>query len=95
MSDSKNIIVKSTNDLIVKNREKMNVSGIKEIINFDENEINLKTICGNLIIDGEGLHINILNIEQGEIELVGKINGINYIETHENEKRSILNRIFK
>ncbi len=81
-------------ELNLKSREKMSLSGIKEIISFDESEITLKTCCGDLIIDGENIHINVLNVSIGELELVGKINGIYYSDISNNEKHSILGKIF-
>ena len=81
-------------ELNLKSREKMSLSGIKEIISFDESEITLKTLCGDLTIDGENIHINVLNVSIGELELVGKINGIYYSDISNNEKHSILGKIF-
>jgi sporulation protein YabP len=81
-------------ELNLKSREKMSLSGIKEIISFDESEISLKTCCGDLTIDGENIHINVLNVSIGELELVGKINGIYYSDISNNEKHSILGKIF-
>ena len=95
MSDNKKPITKANSELSLKSREKVNISGIKEIISFDESEVNLSTVCGNLVIDGENMHINVLNISDGDIELHGKINGVNYIDVNEDEKHSLLSRIFK
>ena len=95
MLDSKNGPLKSEHNLIINFREKMSITGVKEIINFDEKEINLKTVCGELSIDGENIHINVLNVEQGELEISGKLNGINYLDVYENDKRTLLSRIFR
>lgn len=95
MSENKGQINKCTHEVILIAREKLSINGVKEIINFDENEVNLKTLCGDLTIDGENIHINVLNISAGEVELNGKISGINYYDTNQSEKHSILNKIFK
>ena len=93
MSENNNNCLKN-HELNLKSREKMSLSGIKEIISFDESEITLKTCCGDLTIDGENIHINVLNVSIGELELVGKINGIYYSDISNNEKHSILGKIF-
>ena len=93
MLESNNNCLKS-HELNLKSREKMSLSGIKEIISFDESEITLKTICGDLTIEVENIHINVLNVSIGELELVGKINGIYYSDISNNEKHSILGKIF-
>ena len=95
MLDAKSINNKSNHEVVLISREKLTINGIKEIINFDENNVNLKTQCGDLLIEGENIHINVLNIEKGDIEIQGKISGLNYYDSLENEKRTLLSRIFK
>lgn len=95
MLESKTISLKAEHTLILNFREKMSVTGVKEIINFDDKSINIKTVCGELSIDGENIHINVLNIEKGELEITGKISGINYYDVYDGDKKSLLSRIFK
>lgn len=95
MIDQKSQGGKAIHNVVLNQREKLKINGVKEIINFDENNVNLKTVYGDLNIEGENIHIDILDIEKGEIEMHGKINGLNYFETVDNEKVSLLARIFK
>ena len=95
MSEMKGANSRVTHNLIMNSREKLSLDGVRDIISFDENNVNLKTVCGDLYIEGENLHINVLNIEKGEVELTGKISGLNYFESSNNEKSSLLSRIFK
>ena len=76
-------------------RERLSITGVKEIINFDDKTVNIKTVCGEMCIDGENIHINILNVEKGELEISGKINGINYFDIDESDRKTLLSRIFK
>lgn len=87
--------VKIPHDIILNSRNKLSINGIKEIVNFDENTVSLKTVCGDLIIDGEDIHINVLNIEKGEIEMTGKITGLTYYDHVGNERHSLLSKIFR
>ena len=82
MSDTKSSSPKSIHELALYSREKLIIKGIKEIINFDENEVNVKTICGDMSIDGTNLHINTLDVSSGEIYIIGKVNGINYYDIY-------------
>lgn len=95
MLEGKNINPKSPHKVMLISRENLTVEGIREIINFDENEVNLRTVCGDMTVEGEGMHVNVLNVAVGEIELIGKINGIYYFDRNDNEKRSLLSKIFK
>lgn len=95
MLDSRGSSQRAEHKLILDLRERLTVTGVKEIINFDEKSINIKTVCGELSIDGEDIHINALNVEKGELEVQGKINGINYFDVFEGDKKTLLARIFR
>ena len=82
-------------DIFIGSREKMNINGVKEIVSFDEGAVNLKTVCGDLSVEGAGLHISVLNIEKGEVEMQGRINAVYYYDTAEDDKKGLLSRIFK
>lgn len=87
--------IKIPHDIILNSRNKLSINGIKEIVNFDENTVSLKTVCGDLVIDGEDIHISVLNIEKGEIEMNGKITGLTYFDHVGNERHSLLSKIFR
>ena len=86
---------KISQNVVLHSRERLSINGIKDIISFDESNVNLKTVDGDLCIDGEGIHIDILNIDKGEIEMRGRINGINFYDSLDSTKTSLLSRIFK
>ena len=64
--------------LLLDGRERTSVSGVEDVINFDECGIVLKTVMGILSIDGAELRIINLNVDSKEIEITGKINGVIY-----------------
>lgn len=74
-----NDIMKPTaHRLALDGRERMTVSGVEDVISFDECGVVLKTVMGILSIDGAELRIINLNVDAKDIELAGKINGIIY-----------------
>ena len=94
MADAK-VSSKPVNDLVLNSRERLSINGIKEIISFDESNVNIKTLLGELSIEGSNIHINILNIDKGELELQGKITGLNYNDRYDSDRSSLLSKIFK
>ena len=64
----------------IKDREMLTVTGVIDVINFDENLVEASTACGDITIDGEGLKISVVDIEKGELTLTGKIFGFYYNE---------------
>lgn len=67
-------------------REQLEISGVTEVINFDEQAVVLSTVCGGLEILGNALHIHVLNTEQGIVALNGKIDSVTYFEQNSIEK---------
>ena len=65
-------------NIIVEDRENMTVTGVEQVESFNENTIVLTTIKGGMIIKGEDLNISKLNLDDGNVKIQGKINGINY-----------------
>lgn len=84
-------------NLVLENREKLNVTGILDILSFDDQIIIVETELGLLTIKGEDLKINKLNIETSDLIVEGIINSLVYSGNSESPKKggSILNKIFK
>ena len=75
---SENYMEKGKNNIIIENRERANISGVCEVLNFDENEVCMNTTQGKLTLLGDGLHVEKLNLDIGEISVVGRIDGMEY-----------------
>ena len=57
--------------LILQNRGKGNITGICDVVSFDENAVVLDTDMGLLTIKGKELHVSRLTLEKGEVEIRG------------------------
>jgi sporulation protein YabP len=86
---------KALHNLTLNSRENLSINGVKEILNFDENSVCLKTDYGDLSIEGNSIRIDILNIETGNVVMRGKINSIYYYDSISADKHSLLSKIFK
>lgn len=62
-------------------RAKLSVSGVEDVSGFDENLIVLSTALGDLNIRGRELHIEKIDLEQGQLEVSGSIQELSYEET--------------
>ncbi len=92
--DNTNLSRKS--NLNLENRNKLTISGVIEVINFDEIKINLNTNLGNLIIKGENLKMNKLDVQNGEVIICGDIAYMVYNEkVSKKNNESIIKRLFK
>ena len=64
---------KRVHKLMLNNRRTCNLSGINDVLSFDENEIILETDQGMLMIKGNDLHVSRLTLDKGEVDIDGKI----------------------
>lgn len=75
-------------------RKKLDISGVQEVIRFDDNFALLKTICGELNIEGKNIKIGILDTEKGMVSLDGEIDSIYYVDEIKNEKSGFFSKLF-
>ena len=78
----------------MEDREKAMITGVQELGSFNEEEVLLVTDEGLLTIEGEGLHIDRLNLEDGQLIVKGFIYGFSY-EEDEEPASGILSRLFR
>ena len=64
--------------LFVENRKRIKICGINSVDDYNENEIHAKSQCGNILIKGEKMKIDILDLSTGELVVNGKINAVAY-----------------
>lgn len=82
-------------NIIIENRERTAITGVLDVISFDEDIVVAETEMGVLIIKGENLHVNSLNLEKGDMKLDGTIFSMNYEEKGHNERTSLFGKIFR
>ena len=62
----------SRHKIILEEREKLSITGVTDVIAFDEESITADTDMGVITIRGEGLHISKLNLDEGVLQTDGK-----------------------
>ena len=66
--------------LTLNRREQLTVTGVEEIIGFDETTVVLQTDMGTLHIHGENLQLKELSVDSGQTAVSGQINAMIYQE---------------
>lgn len=87
--------IKKSN-LSLENRKKLTLTGVIEIINFDEETIFLNTSLGKVTVKGEGLKVDKLDVQNGEVIISGMISSFIYSKkTSKKDKKNFIKRIFE
>ncbi len=94
MNESKQVPSVVRHEICLKDRRSMTVSGVKEILSFDDQSVRIMTVGGEVEIDGDGLRVKVLDVERGCVVLEGHIDGINYQE-EPSEHRGFWSRLMR
>ncbi len=83
--------------IVMIGRKSGTISGISDVLSFDENEILLETDMGMLTIKGKALHISRLSLELGEADMEGKVDSFAYSGKGRKKKQegSLITRLFR
>ena len=78
-------------------RKNINISGVKKIDSFDNEEFLLETTMGYIVIKGEGLEIIKLDTYQENVSIKGKVNSLIYMENlnKKEKEEGIFSKLFK
>jgi sporulation protein YabP len=83
-------------NLTLENRKRLQLNGVVEVISFNEEKILLNTIQGMLTIKGSGLKMNKLDVQNGDVIIVGTVDSFVYSGSEaKQDKESILAKLFK
>ena len=66
-------------NLILEGRERLSISGVEDVISFDENEIIAETSLGTMVTRGGELHVERLSLDTGELIINGRIDSLEYL----------------
>lgn len=83
-------------NLILENRGKLSISGVLDVLSFDDQVVIVETELGLLTVKGENIRINKLSIDTSEVIVEGDISSMSYSDKNgEKTKTSVLSKIFK
>jgi sporulation protein YabP len=83
-------------NLVIENRKKIAITGVEEVISFNDEVIILNTNLGNLTVRGSELKMNKLDVQNGDMMITGKINSLIYTGSEGSKnKDSIFSKLFR
>lgn len=91
-----NVNTNIVQNLILENREKLSVSGVNDVLSFDDQVVMVDTELGLLTVKGENIRINKLSLDTAEVIIEGNISSLLYSQkSQEKNAGTILSKIFK
>jgi sporulation protein YabP len=95
MTDDKKFSKPRTQNLILENREKLSISGVIDLECYNDTSVIVDTELGVLIISGEDLRINKLNLDNSELSIEGNICGCEYSDKESSRSGGFWSKLFK
>ena len=96
LEERKSMNTNILNNLILENRSKLSISGVLDVLSFDDKIVIVETELGLLTIKGDNLRINKLSIDTSEVIVEGEITSLAYSSKDLDKKNeSFLGKIFK
>ena len=67
-------------NLSLHQRQKRSMTGVTEVVSFDDSAVVLRTGLGTLLVQGQELQLKTLSVEGGEVAVEGHISALVYEE---------------
>ena len=97
IDERKQMASNTIQNVILENREKLTISGVLDVLSFDDQIVIVETELGLLTVKGENLRINKLSLDTTEVIVEGTIFNLSYSEKNLDKKSgsNIFGKIFK
>ena len=66
--------------LCLNERRQLTMTGVTEVVSFDDTTVVLQTSLGTLIVQGKELQLKTLSLEGGQVEVDGSVSALAYEE---------------
>jgi|MucameStandDraft_1065616.scaffolds.fasta_scaffold70138_2 sporulation protein YabP len=78
MANEERVRTAGVHTLALDGKGRLSLTGVVDVTSFDETLVALETTRGMLAVRGEGLHVERLNLENGELTLTGEVRAMEY-----------------
>ena len=88
-------MVESTgHNIKIFNRKRVEIDGVQDVKSFDERQVCLLTVRGEMVLDGDGFQIEKLDIDAGAVHIAGEVLSIRYVLEEAATNRGFFSRLF-
>ena len=79
--------------LTLTQRSNLTMTGVTEVVSFDDGAVILRTELGTLVVHGRELQLKTLSTEGGQVAIEGNVAALIYEETRQ-QKGGFMHRLF-
>ena len=78
--------------LTLDQRRNLVMTGVTEVVSFDDTAVILRTELGTLLVQGQQLQLKTLSVEGGQLAVEGTVSALSYEEPR--QRGGLLGRLF-
>ena len=95
--EKKQMTSNTIQNIILENREKLTISGVLDVLSFDDQIVILETDLGLLTVKGDNLRISKLSLDTTEVIVEGTVISLSYSDKNIDKKSggSFIGKLFK
>ncbi|TMW69981.1 sporulation protein YabP [Alteribacter natronophilus] len=83
-------------NITMKGRKTLEITGVKQVESFDNEEFLLETEMGYLSIRGQHLQMKNLDVDEGNVSIQGRVDDLVYLEQGQGDKsKGFFGKLFK
>lgn len=83
-------------DVVMRGRRLIDITGVKQVESFDNEEFLLETVMGFLAVRGQNLQMKNLDVDKGIVSIKGKVFDLVYYDDHDGGKaKGFFGKLFK
>ncbi len=83
-------------DVMMRGRKQLEITGVKQVESFDNEEFLLETTMGFLAIRGQNLQMKNLDVDKGIVSIKGKVFELIYLDEQHGEKaKGFFSKLFR
>ncbi|MCA0151246.1 MULTISPECIES: sporulation protein YabP [Rossellomorea] len=83
-------------DVMMRGRKLLDITGVKQVESFDNEEFLLETVMGFLSVRGQNLQMKNLDVDKGIVSIKGKVFDLVYLDEQNGEKaKGFFSKLFR
>ncbi len=82
-------------NIILENRNRLSISGVTDVEDFDDTTVSLYTSMGDLVIRGKGLKVEAVSIESGQMLITGEVKSLVWGDKDRTKKPTLWQKLVR
>ena len=87
------VVPVGSHHVVMEDCRRLSVTGVRQVMRFDDDQVVMDTDQGVLTVEGGGLHVEKLSLDVGEVALGGTVNALYYAKNRQS-RGSIWSKLF-